>query len=55
MLERTPAESVVKISIGRIEVRTGAVPAKDTPARTPRPEPVLMSLDDYLDHRSREG
>ncbi|MFG0251352.1 MAG: hypothetical protein ACF8NJ_00595 [Phycisphaerales bacterium JB038] len=51
--ERPPPETVVKVSIGRIEVRTGAAPAKDAPARTSRPEPVLMSLDDYLDRRSR--
>jgi hypothetical protein len=46
-----PAEEVVRISIGRIEVRT-------TPPAAPRAAPAPLarprqSLDDYLDARDR--
>ena len=50
-----PGETVVQIKIGRIEVRTGAGTPAAAPIRTPRPEPVMMSLDDYLSRRSQEA
>ena len=52
--EPAPAETVVQIRIGRIEVRTGAEIPPTAPPRTPPPEPVMMSLDDYLSRRSQE-
>jgi hypothetical protein len=46
-----PPETVVNVAIGRIEVRA-------TPATTPRRErqasgPKVMTLDDYVQQRSR--
>lgn len=47
---RPPAETVVQVTIGRIEVRAVPAPARpDLPARVPPP----MSLDEYL--RRRHG
>ncbi|MBI1332572.1 MAG: hypothetical protein GC165_06800 [Armatimonadetes bacterium] len=44
-------ESVVNISIGRIEVRSNAPSSRTTPASEPAPKRAI-SLDDYLRERS---
>jgi hypothetical protein len=50
-----PAETTVRINIGRIEVRTGTEPPAEAAPRPKRPEAKLMSLDDYLAERAKEG
>lgn len=54
-LPEQPPEATVRISIGRIEVRTGAETAPDSAPRPKRPEAPLMSLDDYLTQRAKES
>lgn len=51
-----PPEMVINVRIGRIEVKGTRDDAQAEPAKaTPRPKPVIMSLDEYLENRSREG
>jgi hypothetical protein len=49
-----PAETTVRINIGRIEVRTGGETPAETAPRPKRPQAELMSLDDYLAQRAKE-
>ena len=51
--EAQPPTRPVFVTIGRVEVRaTSGTPANAT---RPRPQPVMMSLDDYLAQRTGEG
>ncbi len=54
-VEAKAPETTIRISIGRIEVRTDASEPHSEEARPTRPEPTLMSLDDYLKSRSSGG
>ncbi len=46
-------EPVINVTIGRVEIR--AVAAPPPPQRTPRTEPAVMSLEDYLRRRREKG
>lgn len=43
-----PAEPVIHVSIGRVEIRATQAPG---PSRAPRSAPKLMGLDEYLSNR----
>ena len=45
-------EPVINVTIGRVEIRAAAV--APAPERKPRPEPPVLSLDDYLRRRQQE-
>jgi hypothetical protein len=52
---RAPPEPIVRVTIGRIDVRAVKPEEPAEPRRKPRPEP-RMSLEDYLDRtRGRTG
>lgn len=46
--EARPAEPVIHVSIGRVEIRATQAP---NPSRAPRSAPKLMGLDEYLNKR----
>jgi hypothetical protein len=48
-----PAEQVINVTIGRIEVRATAAPSP--PARATNQKPPVMSLDEYLRRRASGG
>ena len=48
-------ETVIRVRIGRIVVNAGPAEASSREAGPKRPEPTLMSLDDYLRSRSSEA
>ncbi len=49
-------ETVINVRIGRIEVRGPQDETRaEPPKATPRPQPSIMSLDEYLKNRSQEG
>lgn len=54
LLESPSEPPVVRITIGRIEVRATQSPPAEAPAGSPRPRPAL-SLDEYLSRRNRSA
>lgn len=53
--ERGAAEApVIRITIGRVEVRAVSPPQRTAPPPPPRPRPPALSLDDYLKQRRED-
>lgn len=50
----TTAAPTIQVKIGRIEVRANSVPAQPTPQKK-RPNHTVLTLDDYLNQRHRQG
>jgi hypothetical protein len=51
--EEQPERPVVRVTIGRIEVRAAPAPAQPQPAARPGWKPPVLSLDDYLEREAR--
>jgi hypothetical protein len=49
------ATSAIQVTIGRIEVRATTVPAAEPEKKAPAPSSPVMSLDDYLQSRTKGG
>ncbi len=54
-IEAEPAKTIVRINIGRIEVNALAAEQPTDEPGPARPEPALMSLDEYLEMRNSGG
>ena len=50
-LPRAPQPTVIRVTIGRIEVRAVTLPPVAPPAPRPAPRAPSLSLDDYLKER----